>query len=337
MSDIRTSVVKAVLYFGAGSVITFFLLKHYSSVAATNETPPPVEQAPPCDLASRRLSGYEFVRPLLFVDPTCESAQLASLKHSLVQKIGDLKADGAVEDCSVYVRVFEHAIWTGVNIDAPYHPGSLFKLPNLIAYLRMAQTDPTVLERSYVFHSPKGKEWPVQNYLGPTLQEGQSYTVSQLLKYSVAYSDNKAHYVLTQHLDNQVLERVFIDLGIGVPLPDESDGLMRISARDYSVFMKALYNSSYLNPQLSEFALSLLSQSNFENGFLRGLPHNSKVAHKFGEWDNTETFELHESGIIYIKNGPILLTIMTRGKKREDLPRVIATLTQAVYTELLGS
>ena len=336
MSDKRTSVVKAVIFFGAGSLITFLLLKQIAAHANVKTTPQPLQNTP-CDLTSRRLSGYEFVRPLLFVDPGCESAQLASLKHTLVDKINSLKSEGAVDDCSVYVRVFEHAIWTGVNINALYHPGSLFKLPILIAYLRMAQSDPGVLDRAYVFESPKGKEWPVQNYLGPTLQEGRSYTVRELLKYSIAYSDNKAHYVLTQHLDNQVLERVFIDLGIGVPQPDESDGLMRISANDYSVFMKALYNSSYLNPQLSEFALNLLSQSNFENGFLRGLPSNSKVVHKFGEWDNTQTFELHESGIIYIKNGPILLTIMTRGKKRDELPRVISTLTQTVYTELLGS
>lgn len=330
-------IFSAIAFFAAGCILTYFWVKHTLADALSPSPASVRTESVPCELNSTRLHGYEFIRPLIFVDPSCESPNLAGIKGKLSEQINQFKADGVLQNASVYLRTFNSGEWTGVNINTRYHPGSLLKVPILIAYLRLASADPSVLDRKYTFEKPKDKELPVQNYKSKTLQEGQAYTVRELLKYAISYSDNNAHYLLSKHLDNKVLEKVFIDLGIGVPTADPADGLIWISPREYSAFMKTLFNSSYLNPDLSEFALSLLNQTTFEQGLTAGVPKGTKIAHKFGEWDDTRSFELHESGIIYIDNKPCLITIMTKGSQRDSLPRVISALTATIYSELKGS
>ena len=123
-------------------------------------------------------------------------------------------------------------------------------------------------------------------------------------------------------------------MGIGVPIASEQDNRIHITARQFSTFMKALVNSSYLSQENSEFALSLLAQTEFKEGFINGLPRGTKVAHKFGEWDDQQQFELHESGIIYVKNRPYLLTIMSKGTERKALPGLLSAVTRTVYEQI---
>lgn len=325
------------VFFIAGCALSFLFVEQLNRQKTRQNEKKNANTTVDCEVTSTRMGGFEYVKPLLFVEKDCESPNLKPIKDKLSQQIEEFKKNGDILSASVYLRVFDHGEWTGVNINQAYHPGSLFKIPILIAYLRMAESDPGLLDRIYLFERPKGKVWPVQNYLADTIQEGKRYTVRELLRYAVAYSDNNAHYVLSQHLDEKVLEDLFIDLGLGLPVRDEEDGLIHISAKSYSAFMKTLFNSTYLNPKLSDFAMSLMGECSFKDGFIQGLPANTKVAHKFGEWDNTQEFELHESGVIYVQNRPYLLTIMTKGKSRARLPLVISNLTKTVYKEMLGS
>jgi beta-lactamase class A len=77
-------------------------------------------------------------------------------------------------------------------------------------------------------------------------------------------------------------------------------------------------------------------QSTFNRGFLRGLPTATKTAHKFGEYIDTANgiVELHESGVIYIKNKPYVVTIMTRGKNLDELSVVIGKVSKLIYDEV---
>jgi beta-lactamase class A len=177
---------------------------------------------------------------------------------------------------------------------------------------------------------PKGT-LPKQNYLASGIVSGKKYTVRQLLQYAVVDSDNNAHWLLHQKMPYADFNRVFQDLNLSVPLPDPRDSMLRISARDFSVFFRALYNASYLSPEMSVYALDLLTATKFKEGMSKGLPEGIKMAHKFGEFDNGVDFELHESGILYVKGKAYLITIMTLGKSRDKLPKVVASLTRTIY------
>ena len=75
---------------------------------------------------------------------------------------------------------------------------------------------------------------------------------------------------------------VFRDLDISVP----SDYAQQyfISAKNYSLFFRVLYNATYLSREMSEKALGLLSKTVFRDGLTAKLPSSVVVSHKFGEW-----------------------------------------------------
>lgn len=325
-----------ILAFVLGGLLTGYLLSSpsHSELVLPDRTAPPLPAH--CRVTMARLGGYEYVKPLLFIDRECESKRFAPVKTAVSQAFEQLKAAGIIASASVFVRDFEQGDWMGVNENEPYRPGSLFKVPILMAYMRMAEDHPALLDKSFVFELPKDKVLPPQNYVSGSIKTGQKYTVRELLRYAVSHSDNNAYWLLTQHLNATVLENMFIELGVGLPIPDESDNQFRTTAKSYSVFINTLYNSSYTAPRYSEFAMSLLGESSFKEGFVAGLPPGTKVAHKFGEWDDGQIFELHESGIIYIENKPYLVTIMTRGASREKLPPAIGAITRTIFEGLLA-
>ena len=81
----------------------------------------------------------------------------------------------------------------------------------------------------------------------------------------------------------------------------------------------------------SEIATKLLSQCDFKEGMLAGLPINTKVAHKFGESGTPQEQQLSESAIIYLNDNPYAITIMTKGKDYKQLPQIIKEISNATY------
>ena len=328
----------AFLLFLMGGLLSFVLVQQqfkHSHSGADEPITQPISRSISCDVTSTRLGGFEYIRPLLFVDKSCESPDLINIKQEIEKTIALYDKNGLVTNASVFLRDFDHSNWISIHDEAEYHPGSLFKIPMLFAWLHLADKDPALLNKSFLFDGVKDANLPVQNYEpGKSLEKGKHYTVRQLLALLILHSDNQAHWLLTQNLPQGAKEQVFIDLGIGVPIASEQDNRIHITARQFSTFMKALVNSSYLSQENSEFALSLLAQTEFKEGFINGLPRGTKVAHKFGEWDDQQQFELHESGIIYVKNRPYLLTIMSKGTERKALPGLLSAVTRTVYEQI---
>jgi beta-lactamase class A len=132
------------------------------------------------------------------------------------------------------------------------------------------------------------------------------------------------------------LNQVYTDLGLTPPGDNAS---YTISAKDYSLFFRVLYNATYLNDTDSEKALSILSQVTFASGLVAGLPSGTVVAHKYGEYvngnnDHVDSIELHDCGIIYSKKSPYLLCVMTKGQNLNGLQDVIASISKLVYTDI---
>ncbi len=107
-----------------------------------------------------------------------------------------------------------------------------------------------------------------------------------------------------------------------------------MNVKDYSLFMKALYNSSLLSPLNSERALELMTRSDFKAGLVAGLPQGVEVAHKFGEAGDPAEKQLHETGLVYLEGNPYLITIMTRGQQTEALAGGIASISRLVYEHM---
>jgi beta-lactamase class A len=173
------------------------------------------------------------------------------------------------------------------------------------------------------------------SYAAKTLEAGKYYSVKELLHYMIAYSDNEATILLLKHVRPEFHFKTYTDLGL--PKPNAMTGLTEVSARGFSVFMNVIFNATYMNAAASEFCSSLLTECDFKEGLVKGLPASVNVAHKFGEFSDGVNYELHESGIVFNGDVPYVITVMTKGPDRKQLAEAIGDISAIVYHNIAGN
>jgi beta-lactamase class A len=291
-----------------------------------------IKESNTCSYNFRRLKGFKFIRPLMFGEPECEGVEYETIKNQLVSAIDNFKNSGSIKSASVYMRDFDKASWMSVNPTELFHPGSLMKIPTLITFLKMEEKNPGLLNRK-ITCTKDGNSVPHQTFATKAIIPGKSYSIRELLEYMIAYSDNNATGMLHDVVDMEEFKKTYENIGLYVP--NFKDINYTISAKDYSAFLKVLYNSSYLNYEHSEFAVELLSKCDFELGFKTGFPSGTVIAEKFGEWGGKDSIhELHESGFVYINGYAYLITIMTSGSDVHKLPEILASFSKIIYENL---
>jgi len=282
----------------------------------------------------RRMSGFRYIRPLLSAKPAQESELYSELKNSATEILAEYKDQGIITSGSVYMRDFEKGNWMSVNELERFTPGSILKLPVLITYLLMEEENPGLLEKKYTLDK-KYENGVTQGIVVKSIEFGKSYTVKELIEYMILYSDNNANMILNEHMDFKKLVKIFNDLSIKAP--DARADVYPMSARECSRFLEVLINATYLNLKNSEYAMSLLTRTQFKEGIEKGISEEGVlVAHKFGESGNNINRQLHETAIFYIKDKPYLLTIMTRGNDNVEIEKLSEVLQKVAQTVFHG-
>lgn len=315
-----------------GAVLTFLLLGRSTAQAKPLLSPDAgTEKAKvqQCGYSITRVSGFHRVHPVLFTEPMCESPRFEGLRNDIGSLIDRLKAAGTIASASVYVRDFAKAEWTWYNGDEQYDPGSMLKVSVLLAWLSVVDEDPSMLQRAWICTEKEAATEQNTAFPSAQAQAGHSYTTAQLLELMIVNSDNRATAILFHHIDPDRYLKTYGDLGL--PVPNRSTKSYRMNVRDYSVFMKALYNSSYLSPLRSEYALELMTRSEFRKGLVAGIPEGTDIAHKFGEAGDPVEKQLHETGLVYRDGYPYLITVMTRGQQVDSLAGAISAISRLVY------
>ena len=277
------------------------------------------------------LTNYKFVHPLLLAETTGQSEKLSDFKNFFNSYFIRKKSEGVINSASALFMDLNDGEWTSVNGGESYNLGSLVKIPLLISSLKQYETNPSFFEKA-IFFDKIDSQIPVQTFGDEQIQLGKIYTVNDLLFYMAAKSDNYSTHLLNAMMDAKVFKSVFTDLKL--PAPDLHAKDYKLSVEEYTKFMRVLYASTYLNAKNSEYALTLLSQGAFKEGFLKQLPANAIVSHKFGEFSMPEEKQLHESGIFYVNNHPYLLTVMTRGNDVRKLPEVLSDISKYIYDSI---
>lgn len=284
-----------------------------------------------CPPTFGRVSGYNYISPLLYVETQCESEELADVRNLLLNTIEQEKMTGNLKEASFYFRDLDKTKWTGYKQDDKYFPGSLMKVPDLISYLLMEEQNPGVLNTKLFYDKPFiSQKSPV--FISQKLPERKYYSVKELLRYMIANSDNNATVLLSNSFEDKYFKKVLSDFHL--PPVEANQKNYPISAREFSWFIRSLYNASYLSQSHSEFAAELLGTSDFKDGFIKGLPAGTKLIHKFGEAGDNETKQLHESGILYVKGHAYLFTVMTKGNDLHQLADVLSKMAATLYKYL---
>lgn len=315
----------AVALVASGYLLSWVMPVHRTIPASFQQTVA-VSQTNPLHLV--REGGSSLVRPLLFVAGGEESSRFSGLKENLLATIRQWQQRQEVAQVSVYLKDLGDAAWMGIEADKTYLPGSLIKVPILLAFLKMEEEHPGTLNRSLRFEKPRNY-FPSQEFKGDSIVPGKTYTISELLRYMIVESDNNATNLLSRNLDPAGFRKIFTDLQIQ---PDEiNDVNYVISSREYSRFFRVLYNATYLRPDLSEYALDLLADSKFNSGITRTLPAGIPAPRKFGERGIDGVLDFSESAIIYKENAPYSLTIMTKGASAEKQAELVSELASIVF------
>ena len=276
-----------------------------------------------------RDTDYQFIKPLRLVDIDKESTSLKPLKDKVNLIINEKEKAGLISVASVYLKELDNGRWMSINGDEKFRAGSINKISILIYYLKRAELEPGILTRELVFTKKMGV-LTHETFTDRTIEPGKKYTIRELLTRMIQYSDNVATNILIRNFENaQAYQKIFTDLGLSKP--DQSDNNYSLNAQDISRFLRVLYNSTYLTPEYSEWALEILSKSTFKEGIIKQLPNNLKVAHKFGESGDNDQPQLSETGIIYYDDNTYLLTIMTKGTNVQQEAEAISDISKNIY------
>ncbi|HNY01017.1 MAG TPA: class A beta-lactamase-related serine hydrolase [Bacteroidales bacterium] len=309
-------------------MINILLLVRKNSANPAPSEQPRLEDPCSLDIVREKSVNDRYVDPLLLVDINSESTLFSQLKARLLQQIQQAKSEGSIREASVYLKDMATSGWMGIDCESEFLPGSLMKVPVLLYYLRQEQEHPGTLKTRFAYEKPQS-EFPSQEYKGESIRPGKSYTVEELLSYMIDESDNSATYILSKHLDHARYNQYFTDFGIA---PYEAANTRyTISPRQYSKFFRLLYNATFINRELSAYALRLMTDSKFRDGLIKELPADIPVAHKFGERGMDNTMDFSESGIIYYHHRPYILTIMTRGSDAHRQAGVLSELSLEVF------
>lgn len=280
-------------------------------------------------------SNYIFINP----EPDCETfdarvAVLKNLNNELEKRVDEYLSEEKATKISVWSRDLTTRQWIGINELETYAPASLLKIPIMIAYFKFAELQPDILSKEFVYDGKTDLNNLEQIRSSNSLTPGKSYSVEELIERMIKYSDNNAADILISNIQAEFFEKILLDLGIKTPSKVKSIDDF-VTAKSYANIFRILYNSSFMNRKLSNKALELLSETDFNEGATSKLPPSIRVSHKFAERSllsgKDEVQEFHECGIVYSNNGPYSFCFMTKGKNLETLEKIVSDLSLFMY------
>lgn len=282
-------------------------------------------------------ASYKFIAPLLaYVIPDSQQEKdFLDLKNNIFNLIEDEKKEKSIFNASVFLSDLNRGRWIGVRENEKYAPASMLKVVIMVAYFKEFEKNNNILKEQLVYEASLDQllKRDVFNSTS-SLEVGKAYAIEELIDKMIIESDNGAEILLLNSTNPSVLQDIYKNLGINSP--ESFAGDFTISPREYSLFFRVLYSATYLRKGMSEKALEILSKTTFNDGIVAGLPESITVSHKFGERisgsvGQVEKIELHDCGIIYSKENPYFLCVMTEGEDEKALKKVIKDISALVY------
>lgn len=277
----------------------------------------------------KKTSALESKYPFLSRRILASSSNDILLNFLKLRQILNKQTEPYKDSFGVYFEYLPTGTSIGVNSTNEFYSASLFKTPIIMAYYHY-------LERT----GKNGEDLIIQKEdinknFGDLWKRGAGAKISseEAVKLALSESDNTAARVIARRIQDQDFQAVYDSLG--VDFVTGSGGAI-ISTRDYSTILKALYFSSVLNRDDSNKILKYLSESQFNDKLVAGLPSGTLVAHKIGDYRDEKNNQAYtDCGIVYLPQRPYMLCMLSVGDEntaRERMSKLSKTIFDYVST-----
>ena len=231
----------------------------------------------------------------------------------------------------VYFEYLPSGISIGVNDREEVKLASLSKVPLVMSILKKVERKHLTLDTKLTLR----EEW-LDKKFGSLWQKGAgaTFTVEELINYSLKESDNTAYEALFSQLSGADINEVYDNLDIQIS-NEQGSNYPLVSPKSYSSIFRSLYLSSFLNQEGSTFILDILTKTIFNDKIPAGLPKEILVAHKIGTYERQDTSEdVHiDCGIVYFPNRPYTLCIFVQDSNEQALKHM-SYISKIVYEYL---
>lgn len=270
----------------------------------------------------------EHVRDFPLLDPALPFYE----KKNLIVNIQDIRdyLRGVSEqnkdwaDISIYFEVVNTGANVSVNNETKILPASLMKLPIGMIAMKKVQDGEWSLDDTMFELTKEDVDYATAPEVASEI--GKSYNLEFLIERLLLVSDNAAFNLLSKQMNDADLEKVAESVGLDVILDDDG----KLSAKDYTRLLRSLYSATYLDEEHSEKLLELMDRSKFNEFLSAAIPDEVPFAHKWGA--NLEYNIYSDSGIMYAKDRPYLISVMiqSKGDKIEEGNRKAKELMQQI-------
>jgi len=286
-----------------------------------------------------KVKAFRYTSPLLDIELPegyRVNREPIPFKYKFKDYVKQQITSGQVRNMAIYYRDLGDGPWFGINEKVEFSAASMMKVLVMIAWLKRSESEPKLLERQLVYDGRQDTNLFESIKPRESISPGRKYRIDELIRYMMMFSDNNAMMLLYNGLTQEELGDVMDGMDIN-NRPHEDSNF--ISIHSYSGFYRILYNASYLNREMSERALHLLSLQDFPQGIVAGVPKGVTVASKFGEYAPVAPGfkQLHECGIVYHPKGPYIVGVMTEGDDLGRQAEIIRTVSAMLYAEVSGA
>jgi len=205
-------------------------------------------------------------------------------------------AVSAHDNVSVYFMDVEGEYWFGIDEETRYHTASTIK-PIYSQYLLSSGVDMDMeIKLQNVSRTSSSGKLTCEAV-------GSTFTVGELIEYSIRYSDNQAHRLLYETFGIEGYNRYVSALGTGGLQLDEEWEWSRATPKKMSLAMLDIYRYSASDDTI----IAHLKNTDYNQQISAGTKY--ETAHKYGSNGGTDGY--HDTAIVYAPERPYILTILT--------------------------
>lgn len=212
-----------------------------------------------------------------------------------------------------------------LNADEPMPTASLIKLAIMVEAYSQAKEGHLRFGDMVTLHAADKVQG--SGILTDHFSPGATFCVRDAVRLMIAFSDNTATNLVLDHTglrpvnarmealgfpNTKINAKVFRRSTTSIdPSRSEKFGLGSTTAGEAVALLELIHAGKVVSPEACKEMLEHLKKCDDKDKFPRFLPPGVTVAHKSGSVNDART----DAGILYFKEGPVALCVMTAGNK----------------------